>query len=132
MPKTTVIFYAEADGSSPVFDFLQHLRERKEKAFAKCMIRLERLEALGHELRRPEADLLRDGIYELRIRLGTVNYRILYFFVGKQIAVVAHAITKEAEVPRREIDIAIERMTAFLSDPKTHSFAQPTEPDHDY
>ena len=41
---------------------------------------------LGHELRRPEADLLRDNIYELRIGLQGINYRILYFFHGKQAA----------------------------------------------
>src|SRR2546426_10968641 len=28
-------------------------------------LRLDRLREMGHELRRPEADLLRDGIYEL-------------------------------------------------------------------
>jgi DNA-binding XRE family transcriptional regulator len=50
--------------------------------YAKCAVRIRRLADLGHELRRPEADLLRDGICELRARLGTVNYRILYFFMA--------------------------------------------------
>lgn len=27
-----------------------------------------------------DADILRDGIYELRAKLGHVQYRILYFF----------------------------------------------------
>ena len=40
------------------------------KAQAKCFLRVERLRELGHELRRPEADLLRDGIYELRATLA--------------------------------------------------------------
>jgi hypothetical protein len=31
------------------------------KAQQKCLARLKRLEDLGHELRRPEADYLRDG-----------------------------------------------------------------------
>jgi hypothetical protein len=31
----------------------------------KCHLRLERLREMGHELRRPEADFLRDGIYEI-------------------------------------------------------------------
>lgn len=29
-----------------------------------CVVKIERLRELGHELRRPETDLLRDGIYE--------------------------------------------------------------------
>jgi hypothetical protein len=35
-------------------------------------------------LRRPHADYLEDGIYELRWRNGTVQYRILYFFHGRE------------------------------------------------
>ena len=58
-----------------------------------------RLEDLGHEIRRPEADLLRDGIYELRIGLQGINYRVLYFFHGKEAAVVSHGLTKERRVP---------------------------------
>ena len=75
---------------------------------------------LGHELRRPEADLLRDGIYELRIRLGTINYRLLYFLHGRQIAVVAHGLTKEDVVPATDINRAAARMRLFESKPGTH------------
>ena len=62
MPKTTVVLYCEEDGSCP---FLKWLDELPVKVQAKCLLRVERLRELGHELRRPEADLLRDGIYEL-------------------------------------------------------------------
>jgi len=92
------------------------------KAYAKCVVRIRRLGELGHELRRPEADLLRDGIYELRARLGTVNYRILYFFHGRNVAVLGHAITKESEIPVIEIKRASERRIKFLASPETHSF----------
>ena len=77
---------------------------------------------LGYELRPPEADLLRDGIYELRARLGTVNYRILYFFHGRNVAVLAHAITKEHEIPNLEINRAIERKRIFVASPVPHTF----------
>ena len=77
---------------------------------------------LGHELRRPEADLLRDGIYELRVRLGSVNYRMLYFFHGRVAAVVSHGLTKEKAVPAGEIDGAIERKKRFEAAPREHRF----------
>ena len=64
---------------------------------------------MGHELRRPEADFLRDGIYELRVGLQHVNYRMLYFFHGRTAAVVSDGLVKEAEVPAKEIEKAIER-----------------------
>ena len=77
------------------------LRVKSRKAYAKCAVRIRRLAEMGHELRRPEVDLLRDGIYELRARLGTVDRRILYFFRGRDVAVLANAITKENEIKIR-------------------------------
>jgi phage-related protein len=80
-----------------------------------------RLEEMGYELRRPEADYLRDGIYELRIRWGGVNYRLLYFFYGNLTAVVSHGLTKERRIPPREIEIAIERRQKFTRNPQQHT-----------
>lgn len=48
----------------PVLDWLDAL---PDKVKAKCLVRIERLKEQRHELRRPEADYLRDGIYELRV-----------------------------------------------------------------
>jgi phage-related protein len=121
MPKTTVVFYREDPGTVPVLDWLDSL---PKKALDKCLVRIERLRDLGHELRRPEADLLRDGIYELRVRLGTVNYRMLYFFHGRFAAVLAHGLNKENEVPPRDIEIAIRRKRNFESDPERHTYKE--------
>jgi phage-related protein len=66
--------------------------------------------------------LLRDEIYELRARLGTVNYRILYFFHGRNVAVLAHAITKENEIPAVDINRAVQRKRAFVTNPPAHTF----------
>lgn len=84
-------------------------------------MRIERLRELGHELRRPEADYLRDGIYELRTRVHGVHYRILYFFHGRVAAVVAHGLIKEREVRVREIDLAVSRKMKFLGNPERHA-----------
>jgi hypothetical protein len=75
MPKTNVILYCEENGSCPFLEWIERL---PIKAQAKCLLRVERLRELGHELRRPEADFLRDGIYELRASLQGVHYRILF------------------------------------------------------
>lgn len=119
MPPTEVVFYREDDGSMPLIEWLDRL---PAKAQAKCVARLKRLEDLGHELRRPEADYLRDGIYELRVSLGGVHYRILYFFSGNIAAVVSHGMTKERRVPAREIDRAIERKKKFIVNPTRYTF----------
>jgi putative component of toxin-antitoxin plasmid stabilization module len=77
---------------------------------------------MGHELRRPEADLLRDGIHELRARRGRVNYRILYFFHGRHVVVLTCGLTKESRVPDADVDRAILRRAAFAKDPDKHTF----------
>ena len=71
----------QASSDEPVLSVPRSYRfdELPVKAQAKCRLRVERLRDLGHELRRPEADLLRDGIYELRASLQGVLYRVLYF-----------------------------------------------------
>ncbi len=124
MPAVEVVFYKDVDNTVPVRDWFAELRRRQPRAFAKCQVRIERLAEVGYELRRPEADFLRDGIHELRIRFGTVNYRILYFFQGQTAAVLAHALTKEAAVPSRDIDRAIEQMGKFLADPHKRTYRE--------
>lgn len=124
MPETEVRFYCEADGSAPVLDWLDELAARDRRAFLKCRELIERLALFGHELRRPTADLLRDGVYELRARVGRVNYRILYFFHGRNVALLAHGLTKEAEVPATELNRAIERRERFETDPERHTYRE--------
>jgi phage-related protein len=121
VPKTQVVFYQDADGTAPVREWLRELRRSDAKAHAKCVARIERLAELGHELRRPEADYLRDGIYELRARKGHVNYRILYFFHGQHAAVLAHALAKEAAVPEIALSRALARKALLKKSPEKHT-----------
>jgi phage-related protein len=121
MPKTHIVFYQDDDGTVPMLEWLDSLPAR---AIDKCRVKLERLRELGHELRRPEADYLRDGIYELRVRLGTINYRMLYFFHGNVAAVLAHGLMKKQEVPAREIDRAIAAKARFAADPAGHTYQE--------
>lgn len=124
MPKSEVVFFRESDGSVPVLDWLARLRRRDSRAFAKCLVRIERLAECGHELRRPEADFLRDGIYELRARMGSVNYRVLYFFYGQNVCVLAHCLTKEEAVPAGDLKLALSRKQKFLASPDLHTHTE--------
>ena len=85
---------------------------------------IDRLREFGHELRRPTADFLRDGIYELRARKGHVNYRLLYFFHGRGVAVVAHSLTKEDVIPDAHFARALSRKRAFEEDPEGHTYRE--------
>ncbi|MBI1760158.1 MAG: type II toxin-antitoxin system RelE/ParE family toxin [Acidobacteria bacterium] len=121
MPQTNVVIFQDEDGSTP---FLKWFDELPAKAQSKCRVRLERLAQLGHELRRPEADFLRDQIYELRIGLGGINYRSLYFFHGNVAAVLSHGIVKERAVPPSEIDLAVKRKQQFIANPDRHTHVE--------
>ena len=67
--------------------------------------------------------MLRDGIYELRAKHRHVQYRILYFFHGSNLAVLAHSMTKaQATVPPVEIQRAIDRKRMFEANPATHTY----------
>ena len=120
LPPTQVIFYRDEHGRIPLLDWLDSL---PDKARLKCLARLQRLEALGHELRRPEADFLRDGIYELRASFQGVHYRMLYFFHKTDAIVVSHGLQKEREVPATEINRAIERKRQYERAPDKHTFS---------
>jgi phage-related protein len=88
-------------------------------------VRIERLARKGHELRRPENGFLRDGLYELRTKHRRENYRILYFFHGRDTAVLVGGLVKQrARVPEREIDRALRRKQAFVANPQRHTYEE--------
>src|SRR5579863_4085826 len=118
MPNSRVVIYREEDRSAPFIDWFRKLPSH---ARDKVLVRIERLRDLGHELRRPEADFLRDGVHELRATSRGVHYRVLYFFHGQIAAVLAHGLVKEKAVPDRDIDLAIRRKVRFEANPSKHT-----------
>jgi phage-related protein len=114
VPRTALLGYRDLDATVPILAWLESL---PGAARDKCRIRLGRLAEMGFELRRPEADYLRDGIYELRASLGGTHYRMLYFFLGRSAVVVTHGLVKERVVPPRDIDLAILRRSWVERDP---------------
>jgi phage-related protein len=121
MPRSRVVIYRDENGEAP---FLEWFRALPDHAKDKVFVRLERLAELGHELRRPEADFLRDGIHELRASTRGRHYRILYFFHRQAAVVISHGIVKEAAIPSREIELAIRRKTNFKINPARHSYEE--------
>ncbi len=128
MPKVHVLFYQDESGEAPVLKWLKDLLKQDRKGYANCIARIQQLADTGHELRRPAADYLRDGIYELRAKHVHVQYRILYFFHGQNVAILAHAITKDtSQVPVAEIERAIKRKQLFEENPENHTYVEEIE-----
>jgi hypothetical protein len=119
MPKTKVFIYRNEEGSVPVIEWL---KKQPQKVQDRCTAMIELLAASGYELRRPYADYLDNGIYELRPTVGRVHYRILYSFAGKNVVLVTHGLVKVDRVPKSEIIRASEFRDRFIKNPLLHSY----------
>lgn len=121
MPKTEVRLFRKKSGEVPLLDWLDSLQDSVQ---TKCLRAMGRLEQLGFKLHvgsRKEAAYLEKGIYELRVRRGRVNYRMLYFFHGKVAIVISHGTTKEDRVKQKDINLALRHKQMHESDPTAHA-----------
>lgn len=118
MPETKVLAYRERQGANAiVYDWIQ---EQDRTVQVRCFAAIRRLRQMGYELRRPEVDLLRDDIWELRIKVNRIHYRILYSFVGRNEAILILGCTKTDRVPPTMIDRAVRCVQQTKLNTKKH------------
>jgi phage-related protein len=98
-----VCYFIDKDGSKPVKEFIHSLTQKEQtKAYAY----IRELKNQGNNLRRPMADYLEAGIYELRPK----DNRIFYFFYLRDRAVLVHAIKKHVKkVPENVLRLCKKR-----------------------
>jgi len=117
--------FQEPNGVVPFDEWLATLAQPSKtqnlEAAGKLLAAVMRLAADGHALRRPTSAPLRDGVHELRVKVHRLNYLALYFFAGSGTAVFMHGCTKEGDVADADLDRAIARRLAYISDPGVHT-----------
>lgn len=107
------IFYWNERNETPVRDVIESLSEKVQQKIAAWV---ELLEKEGPFLKRPYADKVQDKLYELRVRLGSDNIRILYFFFLKDKIVLLHVFRKKDwKISKGDLELASRRMRDFLS-----------------
>ena len=107
-----IVFYRDKHGEEPVRDFLNSLCP-KMRAIVLRTIKL--LADNGYKLREPYTKPLQNGIFELRIKVGSEITRILFFFVIGNKAVLTHGFIKKSErTPSSEIERAIRYREEYL------------------
>ena len=122
MPHVEVRFFEDEHGHVPVLEWLTKLRLHDRRAYVECRARLRLLGQFGHELRRPHCDYLRDGVYELRIRIRRSQLRILYFFHGRSAVVLTNAFSKENRVSKIDIARSLARKRVFEASPQERTY----------
>jgi len=96
-----VIFYRSASGRCPIEEFVEDLPVEDAK---EVIASIAALRELGNKARRPLADYLGDGIYELRARRLKKQFRVLYTFAGRQIILLLTGFIKKSKaVPASKI-----------------------------
>lgn len=111
-PKWYLLYCNEHMQGCPVTDFIEACHPRHQ---VKILRFLGLLEEMGPTLPRPYADLLHDGIHELRIKIAGEQVRLLYFFCYRNFIILYHAFVKRTDrVPEKFIRRVVDYRQAFL------------------
>lgn len=98
-----IFYFSDERGRCPVEEFIKSLPLPER---SKILAYIAELRRLGHDLRRPMADYVTQGLYVLRPKAD----RIFYFFYLKESAILVHAIRKKTDkLPERDIVLALSR-----------------------
>jgi hypothetical protein len=84
-------FYMNADGDTPVADFLLSL---SDKEYDKCMQYVVILTENGPRLPSQYAKHIKDGLWELRPEFGGTEMRLFYFIFVDNLLVILHGCKK--------------------------------------
>ena len=109
-------FYEDEKGISPVWDWLEKLRERSSTnktariEFNQSSLYIQLLSQNGTIMSENYTKYLHDDIWELR----PGNNRILYFFLNNTFVLLHQFRKKTQKTPTREIAKAVSEMNDYL------------------
>ena len=105
-------FYDLPDGRKPAQEFLDTLNDKMR---AKMTRTVKLLEDNGTNLREPYSKEIRNGIFELRAKVGSDISRVLYFFYYKGKAILTNGFIKKTQkTPESEITKAEKYRMEYL------------------
>lgn len=105
-----IVTYETSRGDKPIDEFFKN---QQPTTRAKMVHNIRLLQNYGNQLTMPHSKMFGSGLYELRIR-GKDELRIFYCFIGSRTIHLLHAFKKKTpKTPKRELDLAIERMKSL-------------------
>jgi phage-related protein len=111
--KRQIVFYETEGGASPVEKFMKRMPIRMKEKLAVAF------ESLREDEHPPSSLFCKmvntDDLWEIRVRHDTNICRVLCFFDGSRVVVVAHGFYKKAQkTPRQEIQTAQQRKREYF------------------
>ncbi len=132
MQRLQAVFYRAPDGSEPVDDFIESLKDpAKQAAIDNQIDRLNMLTPSNPHLPFPHSSQVRGELRELRCHYGSELYRVLYRR-SRSLLILLHMFCKDtAKIPEREIHIAEERWKDFKARMEAEKRRPPRAAGHD-
>jgi len=108
-----VNFYTSADGKCPVTDFLDSLSGKQVQKVAWVLQLIEELDVIPTTYLKKLTNT--DDIWEVRVLISGNIFRLLGFFDGDNLVVLAHGFQKKTQkTPAKEIKVAERRRKDYL------------------
>ena len=108
-----IIFYRTASGQSPIEDFLDRLPAKSAQKVAWVLQLVEDIDRVPSKYFKKLVST--QELWEVRVSAGSNIFRLIGFFDGPKIVVVAHGFQKKTQkTPKRAIEIAEERKKDYF------------------
>lgn len=109
-----LIFYKFKSGKSPIEEFLDSLSSKEAQKVVWVLQLIEEADIISTKFYKNLSNS--DGIIEVRVQLGSNNFRLLGFEHNGTFVVLTNAFRKkDQKVPKKEIDLAQLRKKEYLS-----------------
>ena len=105
-------FYETAGGAVPAKEFIDKLTVKQK---LKVAWQLKIIQEEGRNLHTKYFKKLSPSdIWEIRVQMGGINIRLLGFFDGNEFLILNHGFIKKTQnIPKKELDLAIERCSDY-------------------
>ena len=108
-----IIFYKTASGQSPIEDFLDRLSAKQAQKVAWVLKLVEEMKRVPTRYFKKMVNT--EDLWEVRVVAGSNIYRLIGFFDGSNLVVLAHAFQKKTQkTPKRAIKVAEERKNDYF------------------
>ena len=111
LPRLTVRFFHESNGSEPVRDWLKRLPAEEKREIGSDIKTVQ----FGWPIGMPVVDHIDGDVWEVRTRLSTRIARVLFVLEGNVMVLLHGFIKKERKTPKADLDIAKQRLKKLRS-----------------